>query len=337
MRLIKNLLIILVSATFFISSNQSMAAEATELRLAQQFGIGYLPFLVMQKQSLIEKYAQKNGLDNVKISWIQLGGGASMNDALLSNNLDFAAAGIPVFLSLWSKTKGESKVRVAAGLNNIPVFLNTANPNIRSLKDFTNKDKIALPAVKVSLQAIVLQMAAAKEWGNENYSKLDNLTVSMKHPDGMIALLSGKSEITAHFTTPPYMFQELENPKIKLVINSADLLGQHNFNVVYTTNKFREANPRLYKSFIEALDESMKIINSDKKAAGRIYIDLASLKGDQVDLIDKIVVDPRIEFTSTPNGLMKFANFMHQIGRIDSKPATWQELCFPEAAMKSGS
>ena len=130
MKLIKNLLLILVSVSFFMPLQQCIAAEATELRLAQQFGIAYLPFLVMQKQSLIEKYAQRNGLENVKISWIQLGGGASMNDALLSNNLDFAAAGIPVFLSLWSKTKGESKVRVAAGLNNIPVFLNTANPII---------------------------------------------------------------------------------------------------------------------------------------------------------------------------------------------------------------
>lgn len=312
-------------------------AEQSELRVAEQFGVAYLPFVVMQKQRLIEKHAAKNGLPSVKVSWLKLGGGSSMNDALISGNLDFASSGIPAFLILWSKTKGSANVRVAAGLNNIPVFLNTVNPKVKSIRDFTEADKIALPAVKVSLQAIVLQMAAAKEWGPDKYAQLDRFTVSMRHPDAMIAMLSGKNEVTAHFTSPPYMFQELERPGVRLLLNSADLLGPHNFNVIYTSDRFRKENPRLYRSYMEALDEAMEIIKRDKPAAAKLYLEASGGKPEQLKELEAIVTDPTVDFTTVPNGLMKFADFMHAAGTLGHKPASWQELCFPEAAAKTGS
>jgi NitT/TauT family transport system substrate-binding protein len=312
-------------------------AEATELRLARQFGIAYLPFLEMEKHQLIEKQAAKLGLAGVKVTYLQLGGGGPMNDSLLSGNLDFAAAGVPVFLSLWNKTQGNIDVRVASGLDNIPVFLNTANPRIRTLRDFGDGDKIALPAVKISLQALILQMAAAREWGPESYTRLDKLTVSMKHPDAMIALLAAKSEVSAHFAAPPYMFQELEHPGVHVVLNSADVLGAHSFNVIYTTARFREQNPRLYKAFLLALDEAMDLINQDKRAAARLYNEMTNGKPDQLALLDKIVADPSVEFTTVPNGLMKFAEFMHRVGSLGRTPESWKGFCFPEAAAKAGS
>lgn len=316
---------------------QPAQAQSTELRVAEQFGIAYLPFLVMKEHKLIEKHAAKNGLQDIKVNWLQFGAGSGMNDALISGNLDFAAAGIPAFLALWNKTRGSSEVHVAAGLNNIPVFLNTVNPNVRSIRDLTDSDKIALPAVKVSLQAMVLQMAASKEWGPDNFARLDRLTVSMKHPDAMIALLSGKSEITAHFTAPPFMFQELERPGVRLLLNSADVLGPHNFNVIYASSRFRDQNPALYRAYLAALDEAMDRINADKRAAAQLYMKATSLKPDQFELMYKIVTDPRVEFTTVPNGLMKFAEFMHRVGALSRQPASWKDLCFPEAAAKAGS
>lgn len=312
-------------------------AEQSELRVAEQFGVAYLPFVVMRKQGLIEKHVAKEGLQAVKVTWLQFGGGSAMNDALISGNLDFAASGIPAFLTLWSKTRGSNAVQVAAGLNKIPVFLNTVNPKVKTIADFTDSDKIALPAVKVSLQAIVLQMAAAKEWGPEKYAQLDRLTVSMRHPDGMIAMLSGKNEITAHFTAPPFMFQELAHPSVRLVLNSADVLGPHNFNVIYTSGRFREGNPRLYRAYLNALEESMEIINRDKRAAAQMYVEATSAKPEQLKEIEAVVLDPRVEFTTVPSGLMKFAEFMHRVGTLSSKPSSWKDLCFPEAAANAGS
>lgn len=330
------LLFVLVTASLLHPSAHARA-EAKELRLAQQFGIAYLPFLVMKKHQLIEKHAARQGLEGVAVTWRQLGGGGAMNDALLSGNLDFAAAGIPVFLSLWNKTLGKLDVRVAAGLNNIPVFLNTSNPNVRTIRDFGDGDRIALPAVKVSLQALVLQMAAAREWGPDQYTRLDRLTVSMKHPDAMVALLSRQADITAHFTAPPFMFQELQRPGIRTVVSSADVLGAHNFNVIYTTARFREENPRLYKAYLDALEEAMGMINADKRAATQVYMDLASGKPEQFELMHRIVTDPSVEFTTVPNGLMKFAEFMHRVGTLQQAPSSWKALCFPEAAARAGS
>lgn len=312
-------------------------AEATELRVAQQFGIAYLPFIVMHKNQLIEKQAARNGLPNIKVNWVKFGGGAPMNDALISGNLDFAAAGIPTFLALWNKTRGNNDVRIAAGLNNIPVFLNTTNPKVQSIKDFTDADKIALPAVKVSLQAMVLQMAAAKEWGQENATRLDKLTVSMKHPDAMAALLSGKSEITGHFTSPPFMFLELAHPGVHTVLDSSKLLGPHSFNVIYTSVRFREQNPRLYKSYLAALDEAMQIINADKRAATQIYMDSTTSRSEKFDPMYEIVTNPSVEFTVVPSGLMKFADFMSSTGRLARIPSDWREMCFPEIAAKAGN
>lgn len=313
-------------------------AESSELRVAEQFGIAYLPFLVMRNGHLIEKHLGKAGLSSVDVKWVKFGGGSSMNDALISGNLDFAAAGIPAFLSLWNKTANNaSDVSIAAGFNNIPVFLNTIDPRIHSIKDFREGDKIALPAVKVSLQAMVLQMAAAKEWGQQDATRLDKFTVSMKHPDAMAAMLSHGSEIRNHFGSPPFMFQELDRSGVRTILDSSEVLGRHNFNVIYATKSFRKQNPHLYKAFIDALDEAMQIINADKRRAAQMYVDTAANKRESLDEIYKMVNNPAMEFTTVPNGLMKFANFMSGMGALTRKPGNWRDLCFPEAATKAGS
>src|SRR6185312_3884163 len=107
-------------------------------------------------------------------------------------------------------------------INSMPLYLNTRNPAVKTLKDFTDKDRIALPAVKVSIQAVTLQMAAEQAFGPGQQNKLDQLTVSMKHPDALAALLSGRSEVTAHFGSAPFQYQELEDKRAHRVLNSYD-------------------------------------------------------------------------------------------------------------------
>ena len=46
-------------------------------------------------------------------------------------------------------------VRGVVAMNRQPAYLTTRNPNIKSVRDFTDNDRIALPAVKVSVQAIM--------------------------------------------------------------------------------------------------------------------------------------------------------------------------------------
>ena len=311
-------------------------AEMAEINVAQQYGISYLPLMIMEDQKLIEKHAKAAGVD-VKVGWAKFAGGNVMNDALLSNSLQFASGGVGPLLTLWSRTKGNLDVKAVGAINSMPLYLNTRNPNVKSLKDFTEKDKIALPAVKVSIQAVTLQMAAEKEFGPGQQNKLDPLTVSMSHPDAQTALLSGAGEITAHFSSPPFQYQQLEKPGIRTVLNSYDVLGgPATFNVVWTSSKFRNENPKLYDAFVKAMEEATAIINRDKKAAAETYLRLSRDK-DTVADIQKMLNDPNIVYTQTPQSIMKYADFMSKVGAIKVKPDSWKDLFFPNVHNLPGS
>ena len=311
-------------------------AEISEIKVAQQYGISYLPLMIMEDQKLIEKHAKAAGID-VKVGWAKFAGGNVMNDALLSSSLQFASGGVGPLVTLWAKTKGNLDVKAVSAINSMPLYLNTRNPAVKSIKDFTDKDKIALPAVKVSIQAITLQMAAEQAFGQGQQNKLDALTVSMSHPDAETALLSGSSEITAHFTSPPFQYQELEKSGIRTVLNSYEVLGgPATFNVVWTTSKFRSENPKLYEAFIKALDEATASINRDKRAAAETYLRLSKDK-DTADGIFRMLSDPDIVYTTTPQNVMKYVNFMLKTGSIKVKPDSWKDLFFPNVHSLPGS
>jgi NitT/TauT family transport system substrate-binding protein len=240
-------------------------------------------------------------------------------------------------ITLWSRPRGNLDVKAVAAINSMPIYLNSRNPAVKSIKDFTDKDKIALPAVKVSVQALTLQMAADKAFGEGQYGRLDPLTVSMAHPDAQIALLSGQSEINAHFSSPPFQYQQLRNPAIHTVVNSYDVLGgRSTFNLVWTTSKFRAENPRLYEAFVKALDEATAFINNDKKGAAEAYLRIAKDK-DSVQEILAMLNDPLIVFTTTPENVMKYVDFMAKTGAIKVKPESWKDLFFPNVYALPGS
>ena len=319
-----------------VGVTQPARAEMSEIHVAQQYGISYLPLMIMEEQKLIEKHAKASGVA-VSVSWAKFAGGNVMNDALLSNSLQFASGGVGPFLTLWARTRGNLDVKAISAINSMPLFLNTRNPAVKTIRDFRETDKIALPAVKVSIQAITLQMAAEKAFGEGQQNKLDPLTVTLSHPDAQAALLSGASEITAHFGSPPFQYQQLKNPAVHTVLNSYDVLGgPATFNVVWTTSKFKNDNPKLYDAFVKALDEATALINRDRRWAAETYLRLARDK-DSVQEIEAMLNDPAIVYTTTPQNVMKYVDFMLKIGAIKSKPDSWKDLFFPNAHNLPGS
>ena len=259
-----------------------------------------------------------------------------MNDALLSNSLQFASGGVGPLVTLWARTKGNLDVKAVSAINSMPLYLNTRNPNVKTIKDFTEKDRIALPAVKVSIQAVTLQMAAEKAFGEGQQGKLDALTVSLSHPDAQVALLSGASEITAHFGSPPFQYQQLEKPGIRTVLNSYDVLGgPATFNVVWTTSKFRSENPKLYDAFVKALDEATAIINKDKKAAAEAYLRISKDKDTVADIL-AMLNDPAIVYTTTPQNVMKYVDFMTKIGVDQGEARLVEGPVLPEHPRRGG-
>lgn len=337
MRTVKITQAALVGAVLALSTGAARA-ETNEIRAAQQYGLSYLPLMIMEDSKLVEKHAKAAGLGDMKVSWVKLGGPSAMNDALLSGGLDFATGGVPSLVTLWSKTKGSSlQVRGVGALNNMPVELVTTNPNVKTIRDFTDRDKIAVTSVKVSTQALLLQMAAAREFGEDNYTKLDHLTVSMPHPDAMTALLSNSGALTAHFSSPPFQYQELKAPGVRMVISNYDILGgPATFNVVWAGSKFHDANPKSYAAFVAALEEAVEIINRDKRAAADAYKRMTGTKETTEELY-AMLTDPLVEMTLTPNQTMKTAAFMHKVGTIKVKPTVWTEMFFSNVHNRPGS
>jgi NitT/TauT family transport system substrate-binding protein len=309
-----------------------------EIRFARQFSMGYLQFNMMQQHKLLEKHAKEAGISELKVTWATFNGPNAMNDALLSGSVDIVSGGVPGLLTLWARTKTTPlAVKGITAFSSQPILLNTRNPNVKSLTDFTDQDKIAVPAVKVSVQAMLLQMAAAKQWGNSNYAKLDNLTVSMTPPDATIALLSGSAGITSVFSVPPFQFQQLDDKAIHTVLNSYDVFGgPHTFTVAWTSSQFRDKNPQLYKALVKAFAEATDMLNKDVKEAAQYWADDVKSKLP-VEKVAAIASGPQVKWTMTPQNTMKFAEFMHSVGTIKEMPADWKELFFPEIHDLSGS
>ncbi len=313
------------------------SAEQGELRIAKQYGLGYLTLMVMEDRKLIEKQAADAGMPGLKVAWATFRSSDVMNDALLSNSVDFVCLGITGLGTIWARTRGTIDVRAVSGLNALPLQLNTRSPTIRGIADFTDKDKIALPAVKVSMQATLLQMWAEKELGAANRNKLDSLTVSMAHPDGMAALLSGAGEINNHFTSPPFAQLETEKLGVRKLISSTEILGgPMSFNVVATTGKFYNENPKLVAVFMKALQEATDFINRDRKGAAEIYLRMTNGK-QPVDELVATLNSPGIEYTLVPRNIVPFIDFSYRAGSIKVKPESWKDLFFPVAYQWPGS
>jgi len=334
----QGILSVLTGAAALLGLIAPAAAEVPEIRLAQQFSIGYLQLNVMEHQKLIEKHAKLLCIPEVKVSWLKFNGPAAVNDALLSGNLDIASGGVPGLLVLWSRTKGTpQEVRGISALSAQPFLLNSRDPNIKGIKDYKSSDRIAVPAVKVSVQAITLQMAAAKAFGEKEFNKLDPLTVSMSPPDATVALLGGKSEVTSAFSVPPFQNQQLEQQGIHTVLNSFDVMGgPHTFTVAWTSAKFRDNNPVLYKALIAALHEATDIVNKDKRAAAQYWIEDSKSKLP-LDMVTKIVSAPQVKWTLVPESTIKYADFMSGVGTLKNKPASWKDYFFPEIYDVNGS
>ena len=306
-------------------------AETTELRVAKQYGLGYLQMMVMEEMKLVEKHTKAAGLGDVKVNWSTFRSSDVMNDALLSGNLDFASLGTNGLAIIWAKTKGTPvEVKGAAGFNFLPLALVTREANIKTVADYTEKHKIAVPAVRVSNQAILLQMAAAKQFGQTNYTKLDALTVSMTHPDAMAAILSGAGEVGSHFASSPFLQKELDRPGIRQIVSSTEILGGHiNFNILATTTKFHAANPKAYAAYLLAMQEATEIINKDKRAAAELYIRMTKDKSSTDDILKIMNASGEYNFNQRPEGDMRMIQFMHSIGSIKVKPDSWSDLLFP--------
>ena len=235
----------IAAAALLFAGTATSRAEIGEITIAQQFGVSFLPLMLMERDQLIEKHAKAAGVE-VKTNWQKVAGPSVINDGLLSGNVHFGAVGAPSLITLWSRTKSNVGVKGVAAMTSYPLYFVTRNPALKSLKDLSEKDKIAVPSVKISTQALMLQMAAAELFGQSNYQKFDELTVSLAHPDAVLALMNNTAGVNAHFGTSPFYEQEMKIPGARLLTTSYEILGgRAAARVVIATSKLHDAHPKV--------------------------------------------------------------------------------------------
>jgi len=323
--------IAILLALFALLALRPAHAETTQLRIGVQYGTSMLAVMLMEGGKLVEKQLAAAGLPAVDVTYRNISGPVAMSDGVLSGALDVGINGAPSVLLLWDKTRsGANPVRGFASVSTNPSILVTRNPAIRSIRDLTERDRIALPGVKIALNAILLQMAAAREWGTAEYARLDARTTTLGHPDALATMLSGTGDITAHFSGPPFSTLEIK-AGMRPILAAKDVLGGEGWDMImFATTKFHDANPKLMAAVLAALREADATIKRDPPAAARRYLELSGDKKSTIDDILALITDPDTTYDPAPRSVMQFATFMASVGLLKNKPADWSDIFFPE-------
>lgn len=319
----------------------AVAQTAKQLRIGVQFGLGYLPFHVASAAGFLEKRMVEQGLQPLPIQFIQVTGGPQINDALLSGNLEIGSGGYTAMMVFVERTRaaGDQQFLGVTALSNVPYDLYTVDPGLKTLKDLDRtKHKIGVPAVRVSVPAVFLQMAAEQIHGVGKHNALDDLTVSLSQPDGVTSLLSGGGAVNGYLFAPPFNAQMAERPNVRKVWSSNELFGAPATALVgWTTVKFRRDNPKLYAAVIAAMRDAMQLIAGDPKRAAEIFI-AAEKSKLAPDFVAKVLADTKsLRYTLAPEQSIRVAEFLTRSGAIKKKPESWKDLFFPEIHGEQGS
>ena len=302
-----------VALAVLVAASPTAAEEARQLRIVKQPGLAYLQLIVMREQKLLEKR-----LPGVEMEWRQLTSGPVIRDAMVAGQMDIGSGGLGPFIQAIDKGLDW---KTLGALDEMPLYLNCARADIKTLKDLKPADRIAMPAIG-SIQHVALQMAAERELGNPK--ALNQQVVAMSHPDGTAAILS-KREITCHLSSPPFQYEQLRDPGIHKLFDSYQAAGgPHTFNLTWASGKWIKANPRLAQAFMDALKEATAFIAARPAEAAQLYVSSEKSKSTPEQILE-IMKQDGIKFTMTPSGLIKFVSFMQKVGMIKTLPPSWRD------------
>jgi len=313
-------------------------AETNEIRVISSIGLQFLPTYVAVDKHLIEKHAKQLGISNPKVIFNRVTNGGAMNDALISGNSDVGEIPGPALVLFWNKTRGAQAIRGVIAGSEIPPVLVTIDPRIKSISDFGPKDRIAMPTVKISSYAIMMQMAAEQKYGWDQRYKFDAISVPLNYAEIMAALTSGGTEVKSAIVVPPFTQDLLATGKARQVLSLDDVLGGHGtLNVFASTEKFHSQNPKAFAAVKAALIEAMDFIRDHPREAAEIYIKREPNKHG-VEWIQKLIEDKAaVNFTADPHRFGKLAAFMHKNGAVSAQPKSWKDLFFDEGAGLNGN
>ncbi|MFB4374987.1 ABC transporter substrate-binding protein [Agrobacterium sp. CR_3] len=320
----------------FAASGAPLIAKAQEkktIRVATQYGTSHLATTVAEKLSLFQKHAESNAIAGTEFQVQRVSGSTVINDGIFSGSLDIGAYGSTALIAAWAKTKGSYDLKGIVACNEAVLTLYTNDPSIRSIKDIKPTDRIAVTGT-TSPQAIMLQMAAEKEFGKGEAKRFDKQMVQLPHPDATTALISGNG-VTLYFAAPPFISALEASGKCFKVTDGREIIGGPFSGALYASaQKFADANPKALAAFVGALKEAMDFIRSDPGKAAEIYMaaEKTSLSAAQVEEAIRGQA-----FAIEPRGMQSLADFLASTGAIKQAPASWRDMFFEPVSKGDGS
>ena len=318
-------------------TRRTAAQAKTSIKITRQPGLIYMPTFIMEARRSIETHAASLGVPDVSVEFITFNGGGGATDALLAGSVEMVNTGASNMLLLWDRTRGRVKGVVATCAE--PLFLISREPRIQRIEDFGASDKIAVPTVRISTQAILLQIACAQAFGPDQSGRLDANTVQLGMPDAMAALLNPRGELGSHFAVPPFHDQELRRvPGAHVVTDSLRILGEKlTSGVLFTTQAFADANPAVVRAARDAVAEAVGMIRDDTREAVRLYLKASADPIGEDALMELFKQPGMLDFHAEPQGTMRFARHLFQTGVLKTEPKAWTDYFLPVAAGLDGS
>jgi NitT/TauT family transport system substrate-binding protein len=328
----------LAAASLAIPTAKARAAESGNISLIGAVGVQFLPTYVVVERKLIERHASLLGVADPKVSFKFVATGAAINDAMVSGAADVGSVPAPALVVFWDKTGGRQAIRGMMALVDTPPTLLTIDPRIKTLSDYTANDRIAMATVKVSSYAIMMQMAAAQQFGWDQRFKFDPISVQLGTADIMTALLSGGSQIKSAVLPAPFNRELLEAPGVRQILSLDQILGGHGtLTALATTERFHSDQPKSYAAVNAAFREAIAFINANRRAAAEIYIKWEPNKRG-LDWVRTLLEDDSlIQYTPDPHRMGTQADFIFKTGLVRKAPASWKDLFFDNGVGLDGS
>ena len=282
---------------------------------------------------------KRAGLAPIPVEIHNFTGAPDISDGLLSGSLDIGSGGITAMMVAWDKTRraGGRAMRGIAALSAMPYELLTDNPKLASLADLSGKDRIGLPAVKISVPAVMLQIAAERLFGAGQQNRLDDLTVGLAQPEGAAALLTHNGVVDAYAFAAPFIQQLHGKPGLHRVWSTTEVFGTPTTALsAWTTAAFRTDNPKTYSAFFAALHDADQFIAAHPRQSAAIY-----LKAEQsklpIALIEQCLSGTDMAYDTAPANSGALSGVMAGTGRLKQAPQSWKDLFFREIADEKGS
>lgn len=312
---IRGLSLCLLCTVLLLPLSGCAREKPNEINIAEQFGIAYAPLQIMREQKLLEK-----ALPGVRINWKQYGGPTPIREGMLAGEVDFGFMGpAPVLIGL----DHGMEWKYATGISFNQVALVTDRPEINSITDFTETDRISVLSPG-STQHILLCIASSQAFGDPH--KFDNQIVSLSHPDAMDALIAD-TEITAHFSTPPYLDKELAHG-MKIITTGEEILGQpFTFITGVAAVRFYDGNPEGYDAILRALNEAIDYINNNMDEAVAMLAPVYDI--DEASLKKQMTYNGTI-YSNELAGIDKLSEEMYRIGLLKHR-IRFEDSVFPQS------